>query len=331
MLTEGRAFARAGVLGNPSDVYHGRALSIVIRNFQATVSLEESSQLRIEPYPGEEDVFKDVADLADSVSRQGYYGGSRLIKAAIKVFYDHCRGEGLSLPTRSFTARYRSAVPRQVGLAGSSAIITAAFRALMSFFDVEITETVQPNLILSAERDELGITAGLMDRVAQVFEGLVFMDLSRDAMEETGHGAYEPLDPDLLPNLYVAHHPGPTKVSGRVHEGLRARWERGDPEAKETIGRIAELASEGRTALLEGDHTTFSALMDENFDLRRRVMHISDWDLALVDKARRLGASAKLTGSGGAIIGTVESDVMLSEVRRELGSLGAKVLEPVVT
>lgn len=329
-VIEGRAFARVGVMGNPSDVYHGRAISIAIRNFHATVWLEESPQLRIEPYPGEEDVFGDVADLADSVRRQGYYGGSRLIKAAIKVFHDHCRERGLSLPARSFTARYRSTVPRQVGLAGSSAIIAAAFRALMAFFDVEIPRAIQPNLILSAERDELGITAGLMDRVAQVFEGLVFMDLSREMMEEKGHGSYEPLDPGLLPRLYVAHHPGPTKVSGRVHNDLRDRWERGDPEARETISRIADLALEGRAALMEGDHQTFSDLMDQNFDLRRRIMNISEWDLALVDAARNLGASGKLTGSGGAIIGTVESDAMMGELRQKLGALGAEVLEPVV-
>ncbi|MGD2123601.1 MAG: GHMP kinase [Gemmatimonadota bacterium] len=327
---EGKAFARAGLLGNPSDVYHGRVLSVAIRNFQATVSLHETSEVRIGHRDGEEDVFQDINDLVGSIQRQGYYGGRRLIKAIAKVFHDYCRAEGISLPPRGFTARYHSTIPRQVGLAGSSAIVTATLRGLMSFFEVEIPREIQPNLVLSAELDELGITAGLMDRVAQVFEGLVYMDLSQDLMESRGYGAYEPLDRGLLPRIFVAYHPEPTKVSGRVHDGLRRRWQAGDRATREAVSRIAELATEGRSALLNGDHRTFASLMNRNFELRRRIMTISEWDLALVEAARSLGASAKLTGSGGAIVGMVESEGMFDLVREKLGALGAVVIEPEV-
>ena len=330
-LSVGHAYARAGLLGNPSDVYHGRVLSVVLRNFQATVSLEESSDLRIESHALEEDVFHDMEDLADSVRRQGYYGGRRLIKATIKVFYDHCMEAGHALPGQGFTARYRSSIPRQVGLAGSSAIITATLRALMSYYQVEIPQAIQPNLILSAELDELGITAGLMDRVAQVYEGLVYMDLSEELMEERGHGAYESMESGVLPKLYLAHHPTPTKVSGRLHSDLRTRWERGDQEIRSTLDSIADLATEGRSALLGGDHGKFSSLMNENFALRRRIMHVSEWDLAVAEAARSLGASAKLTGSGGTIVGAVESEDMFEGVREKLGALGAIVVEPVTT
>lgn len=44
-VARGRAFARAGLLGNPSDGYFGRSLSVVLRDFQATVTLEESAKL----------------------------------------------------------------------------------------------------------------------------------------------------------------------------------------------------------------------------------------------------------------------------------------------
>jgi glucuronokinase len=94
--------------------------------------------------------------------------------------------------------------------------------------------------------------------------------------------------------------------------------------------RLAELATEGRAALFERDHRTFASLMNENFDLRRRIMCISEQDLAMVDVARGLGASAKLTGSGGAILGVVEDESMREGIRRELGAMGAVVLTPVV-
>ncbi len=325
---QGHAFARAGVLGNPSDGYFGRTLSVILRNFQATVTLEESTHLRIEPDAHDLAVFQDMADLAESVSRQGYYGGGRLIKATIKIFHDHCRERDLPLLKRNFTARYQSSIPRQVGLGGSSAIVTAAFRALMSFYEIEGPREEQPTLILSAELDELAITAGLQDRVVQVYEGLFYMDFSQEIMENLGHGAYQSLDPTLLPSLFVAHQRGPTKVSGRVLDHVRTRWEQGDREVHETLGRIAALATEGRDALLEGELGTFSSLMDENFDLRRRIMRIGEGDLALVEAARSLGASAKLTGSGGAIIGVLEGEEMKGRIQERLGALGARVIEP---
>lgn len=64
----------------------------------------------------------------------------------------------------------------QTGLSGSSAIVSAALSCLLDFYKVRhlIKVEVRPNLILSAEQ-ELGIVAGLQDRVAQVYGGLVHM------------------------------------------------------------------------------------------------------------------------------------------------------------
>ncbi|MFC1660958.1 mevalonate kinase [Gemmatimonadota bacterium] len=328
-IVEGHSFARAGLLGNPSDGYFGRTLSVILRDFRATVTLEESSELRIEPGSDDLDQYRSVDHLVDTVSRQGYYGGARLLKAALKTFFDYCREGGLTLPKRNFAARYESSIPRQVGLGGSSAIVASTLRALMSFYEVVIPVEQQPTLVLSAELVELGITAGLQDRVVQIYEGLVYMDFSRKFMEDFGHGLYEPLDPGLLPRMFVAHLTGPAKVSGRVLEDIRMRWENGDEEVHGTLSRIGDLAKEGKGALLEGNHRLFSSLMNENFDLRRAIMRIGERDLAMVKSARSLGASAKLTGSGGAIIGVVADDAMFEELSHRLGDLGARVIEPV--
>ena len=69
-------------------------------------------------------------------------GGIRLVKATIKKFYDFCArqrqlGEdGYELHDRRFSIRYETNIPRQVGLAGSSAIIVATLRTLMEFYQV---------------------------------------------------------------------------------------------------------------------------------------------------------------------------------------------------
>ncbi len=325
---ERSAFARVGLLGNPSDGYFGRTVSFALRNFAARVTLAESPALRIEPGEPDIDTYQSVEHLVESVGRQGYYGGARLVKATIKTFHDHCHAHDIARKKSNFTVRYQSSIPRQVGLAGSSAIVTATLRALMAFYEIEIPKEEQPGLILSAEVDELGITAGLQDRVAQVYEGLVYMDFSEEYMSEHGHGRYEPLDPALLPRLYLAYRTQPAKVSGRVLSDLRIRWEQGDAEVRETLDRIAALAEEGRTAILAGDRQRLSSLMNANFDLRRRIMAISGSDLRLVETARALGASAKLTGSGGAIVGICEDDGLRQRIARQLGALGARVIEP---
>ena len=53
----------------------------------------------------------------------------------------------------------------------------------MDFYNITIPKEVQPSLALSVEREELGIAAGLQDRVVQAYQGLVFMDFSRELME----------------------------------------------------------------------------------------------------------------------------------------------------
>lgn len=323
---ERHAVARAGLLGNPSDGYFGRALSVALRNFRATATLEESRNLRIESEGSDDRVFDGVPDLVKSVTRDGYQGGGKLVQATLKKLSDYCRQSSLVLPKQNFTVRYRSSIPRQVGLAGSSAIVTATLRALMVFFELDIPKDLQANLVMWAETEELGITAGLQDRVTQVYEGLVYMDFDRDVMEHEGHGAYEQLDPSLLPTMFVAHRTESTKVSGQLLSDLRTRWEQGDREAHDTLAQIAALATEGKEALLSGQQEQFGSLMNANLDLRRRIMHVDDWDIAVVDAARALGASAKLAGSGGAIVGAFEGAEMKAHLSERLGVLGARVI-----
>ena len=44
--------------------------------------------------------------------------------------------------------------------------------------------------------------------------------------------------------------------------------------------------------------------------------------------ARSTGASAKFTGSGGAIVGTYDGKEMFESLRKKLGKLGVQVLKP---
>ena len=69
----------------------------------------------------------------------------------------------------------------------------ALLRCLMVHHNLTVSDiplSIQANLVLSAERDELGIAAGHQDRVIQAYGGCVFMDFDKILMESCGYGDY---------------------------------------------------------------------------------------------------------------------------------------------
>jgi glucuronokinase len=329
-LVRTSAYARAGLLGNPSDGYFGRTISIIVKNFEARVVLYEWPELEIILSQQDRCCFERLGDLVQDVKLNGYYGGLRLIKAAIKRFADYCAERGISLHDRNFALRYETGIPRQVGLAGSSAIITAVFRALMAFYGVSIAKPLLPNLILSVETREIGIAAGLQDRVAQVYEGVTYMDFSRDYMERHGHGCYESLDPSLLPPLYIAYRTDLSEISGVFHSNIRARWEAGEKLVVDAMQHAADLALQGRDCILRKDRKRLGDLINENFDTRASIYKLDPRNVEMVMRARAAGASAHYAGSGGSILGTYEDEEMLVRLRTALAPLGCRVTIPIV-
>ncbi len=330
MIIETRAYARAGLLGNPSDGYFGKSISISVRNFGAHITLYQTPELNIEPQLQDIHEYKNINELVESIKLNGYYGGTRLIKATIKQFWDYCKKKHIRLESKNFTVRYHSTIPRQVGLAGSSAIITACMRALMQFYRVEIPKDVLPSVILSVENEELGINAGLQDRVIQVYEGCVYMDFDKKLMEKENHGIYTPLELPVLPNLYIAYRTDMSKVSGAVLNDVRLRYERGDPTVIDVLNRIADCAKEGKEALMNSDFDQLHQLMNLNFDLRSQIMNIREDDRNMAEAARKCGAASKFAGSGGSIIGLYKDDEMLNHLKVELKKLKARVINPYI-
>lgn len=330
MIIETRAYARAGLLGNPSDGYFGKTISIIVKNFGASISLYESPELKIEEADVDLNTFRNVHHLIDSLRLTGYYGGSRLIKAAVKKFVEYCDSNNFTLRQKNFTIRYRSSIPRQVGLAGSSAIVTATIQALMRFYEVDIPMHIIPTIILKAETEELGINAGLQDRVIQVYEGCVFMDFNKEHLTQNGYGKYETINPALLPKFYLAYKVELGKVSGAVLNNIREKYEKGDALVLKTIEELGDLAEQGKAAINNQEYETLNTLMNRNFDLRCKIMNISDSNMELIQTARGCGASAKFSGSGGAIIGMYQDDEMLQRLVVRLQKINARVIKPII-
>lgn len=331
MIIRTRAYPRAGLVGNPSDGYFGKTISFIVRNMAAEVLLYETPELEILGNERDKSTFSGIQSLAADVKSHGYYGGIRLLKATVNRFYLYCADHGIALHDRNFTIRYHSDIPAQVGLAGSSAIITACLRALMEFYGVTISKRTQPNLILEVETQELGIPAGLQDRVIQVYEGLVYMDFNKELMDRQGYGLYEELDPRLLPPVYVGYRTDLSEGTEVFHSDIRGRFNRSETAVVEAMKYWADLADQVRDLLLRGEGGAIGPLLDRNFDKRRELYRISDGNVRMVEVARSVGASAKFPGSGGAIVGTYRDEAMYRELERRLGELGVRVFKPVIT
>lgn len=328
MIIETYSYPRAAVIGNPSDGYFGKTIAFVFSNFIAKVQLYQTPEIEIRPDRLDLTSFNSIKELVEDVNFAGYYGGMRLIKGIIKVFYQYCEKNEIKIEDRNFTIRYSSNIPLRLGLAGSSAIITACLKALTIFYNVKIPEPIFANLVLSVEKDELGIAAGLQDRVAQAFEAPVFMNFDREIMKTQGYGIYERINTENFPLFYIAYRRNLSEGTEVVHNNLKARFEIGDPEVLQAMQRWAEITEEFKIALNEGNFKKMNELMNENFDLRRKTVLISKGNIEMVELARSVGASSKFTGSGGAIIGICEDDLMFNKLKNKLNSNGIEVIKP---
>ena len=331
MIISAHAYARAALVGNPSDGYFGKTISFIVKNFKATVKLWESPTFEIMLGPADYAKYATVEEFLREQKLFGYYGGVRLIKAAVKRFFEYCAVNKLHVdPKRSFSISYESDIPRLVGLSGSSSIVTATMRALMSFYQIDIPKHYLPTLVLSCERDELNITAGLQDRVIQAYEGIVYMDFDRAQVEKQGYGNYESLRPASLPPLYVAFDPARAEISDVPHRNLKQLWNQGDATVVSAMRELSELTDRGKIALMKGDWPALGKIVDANYGIRQKIMNIAPENGRMVDTARGVGCSAHFTGSGGAITGLYSDGTQYQALVDAMATIGCTVVRPII-
>lgn len=330
MIIEKYSYPRAALIGNPSDGYFGKTIAFLFKNFGAKITLYETPELKIEPEKLDTTHFDSIDQLVNDVSLYGYYGGMRLLKAAIKVFCCHCQANNIELHKNNFTIRYSSNIPIRLGLAGSSALITAGMRALCEFYNVTIPPQILANLVLEVETKELGLSAGLQDRVAQAYEMPVFMDFEKEYMDKNGFGQYAPIPLNEIPGLYIAYRTNMSEGSEVVHNNLRARFEIGDETVIKAMQELGDITVATKTALDNKDWVTLSDCINRNYDIRKSMIPISSGNQEMIDIARDCGASAKFTGSGGAIIGICQDKTSWEEMKIRFKHKNINMISPVI-
>jgi len=324
--TAGDATSRVGLLGNPSDIYGGKAIAFALANFEARVELSPDRQLGID-VGGPHGLRASHLKALGPPPRAGFDGAAPLLQAACLRFLrevPEVAALGDGDPRLTFQLTFSTQIPRQVGLAGSSALVIAALRALAAWFGVSLAPGRLAAMALAAETEDLGITAGPMDREVQARGGLLAMDFA------TGADAPAVLDPGCLPPLFLGFDPRGGEHSGSVHRNVRERWQAGDPDVREAMAIFPELVDEGLECLSCGDFKTFRTLVDRNFDTRARLFSIAPRDRQMIEIARGLGAAAKICGSGGAVVGVLREPSDYPPVAAAFGDAGFQTILPTI-
>ncbi|MBO4630440.1 MAG: GHMP kinase, partial [Lentisphaeria bacterium] len=174
------------------------------------------------------------------------------------------------------------------------------------------------------------IPAGLQDRVAQSYNHPVYMDFNREHMEKFGVGKYKMIEiPEDL-NLYIAYRTDLAEGSEILHSRLRHDFNDGKPEVLAAMREWSSLTDQVREALELRQYEKIPSLLNRNFDLRCEVCAeaVSSKNRRMVEMARKIGASAKFTGSGGAIIGTYQDEAMYQRLKNELKKYQIEVIKP---
>jgi glucuronokinase len=315
--------ARTALAGNPSDGHGGAVVAAVVPSLRATVTATPGRSFEFAGFPSMFGSIDDVSTWLDRLDHASDSSDQPLLQAAVVVLR---RRLGADLTPHRFEVA--STIPRSVGLAGSSAIVIAAIRTMIAAHqsdawarDLHSHPELIASLALEAEREVLGIAAGLQDRVVQALGGIVAMEFGDDHLHQLHGldiGAYRSL-PALPDGLFVASRPETAGDSGLVHAAVDPT----DPAFRRAMQRAGDAGRAAADAIERSDVEALAAAVDATFDQRAAVFELDRSHVEMIDVARANGASANYTGSGGSIV-VVAPDV---RARAALVDLGCSIVE----
>jgi galactokinase/mevalonate kinase-like predicted kinase len=278
---------RAGIIGNPTDMYGGAVLSCSVP-LRAWVEIRPDDPLTLET-DGQCVTIRKLEDLRPRGDRFD------LARAVLRYF---------KLLEMSAHITFGSDIPMQSGLAGSTALLVAMVRSFMAWQNhhphrYQVAETAR-----CIELNYLEVVCGYQDAYMTTFGGLNYMDFRGKqfyrTLEAELFATVEPLA-EIVPLLpFVLAYTGVQHRSGEIHKPLRERWLDGEAEVVGAYDRITELAASGKRALLMANWPELAACMNENHAIQRALGGSGEHNEVLIHAAMKAGApAAKLAGAGG--------------------------------
>jgi len=301
---------RAGIIGNPTDMYGGAVLScsVGLRARVTVTSVPSTSFPQLRSGQAGQAPSADSEQAPDLVLETGGQEcriasrddlrprGDRFDLARAILDYMH-------LPPLACHVRYESEIPLRSGLAGSTALVVALLQALLTWQGAWQEEYPNPYRFYRAAEAELFATV-------------------------------EPLAGYVSQLPFVLGFTGVRHASSAVHKPLRERWLEGETVVVEGYRRITEIARMGKKAIIMADWPLLGRLMHENHAIQRDLGGSGESNERLIAAALEAGAlGAKLAGAGdgGTIIALWPwpDSTKLEEALREAGASAVYRLEAV--
>ena len=277
---------RAGIIGNPTDMYGGAVLSCSM-GLRARVTITTASELVLET-AGQQCRIARRDDLQPQ--------GDRFDVARAVLDY-------LRLPPLQCCVKYESEIPLRSGMAGSTALLVALLRGLLAWQGQGAQLHHLAERVRYVELNFLKVVCGYQDAYMSTFGGLSFMDFRgkqfyRRAEAEL-YATIEPLAAHVTQVPFVLAFTGVQHASSAVHRPIRERWLEGEPDVVEGYKRITEIARSGKKALILEDWPLLGRLMNDNHAIQRALGGSGDSNEQLISAALDAGAlGAKLAGAG---------------------------------
>ena len=88
-MIEKRTYARAAIVGNPSDGYYGKTIAFTFEQFSANCALEKSKEMTIK-LDNIERKYSNIDEIKNKKSGE-YDKEIGIIEATIKKFYEYSK------------------------------------------------------------------------------------------------------------------------------------------------------------------------------------------------------------------------------------------------
>lgn len=284
---------RAGLIGNPTDMYGGSVLScsVGMRSRVTITSLQDA-------HGDGPDLWLETGGDACRITGREDLKPQRDRFDVARAVLDYLR-----LPALACRIQYESEIPLRSGMAGSTALTVALLQALLAWLGQRPNPYRLAEQARYVELNYLKVICGYQDAYMCTFGGLNFMDFRgkqfyRQAEAEL-FATIEPLS-TYVPELpFVLGYTGVQHASSAVHRPLRERWVEGEPEVVRSYERITDIARIGKKALILGDWPLLGRMMNENHAIQRDLGGSGESNERLIAAALQAGAmGAKLAGAG---------------------------------
>jgi glucuronokinase len=131
-------------------------------------------------------------------------------------------------------------------------------------------------------------------------------------------------------NLFVAFRTDLAEGSEILHSRLREDYNNKVPAVLDAIAEWAHLTDVVAEALNKHDYSAVEKALRRNFELRCQVCAatVSAKNRRMVELAGSLGAAAKLTGSGGAVIGIYHDEKHFEKLKTLFAENQIEIVKP---